>query len=100
MNFQAIVSRFGKWTLIGVIFVIAFNHWDIINLSRIPLPHLIDAMYLYLLLNGAVATPFIYLERRAKVKAGKLCPQCGNLLEETSNYSCPTCGRIRFDKSE
>ncbi len=100
MNLQAIVSRFGKGTFVVILFVVAFNHWGIVNLSGIPMPHLIDILYGYLLLNGAAATPFIYLERRARVRAGKNCPRCGELLEEITNFTCPKCGQIRFDKKD
>ena len=100
MNFQAIVSRFGKGTFVVILFVVAFHHWGIVNLSGIPIPYWIDILYGYLLLNGAAATPFIYMERRARVRVGKNCPQCGELLEEITNFTCPKCGQIRFDKKD
>lgn len=100
MNFQAIVSRFGKGTFFITLFLVAFNHWGLVNLSGVPIPHFVDIMYGYLLLNGAAATPFFYLERRARARAGKNCPRCGSILQETANYTCPACGQIRFEKSE
>ena len=42
MNFQAIVSRFGKGTFVVILFVVAFHHWGIVNLSGIPIPYFID----------------------------------------------------------
>ena len=95
MNFQAIVSRFGKGAFVIALFAVALHHWEILNVNGIP----INILYGYLLLNGTAATPFVYLERRARVRAGKNCPQCDGILEEIINYKCPTCGRIRFDKS-
>ncbi len=100
MNFQAIVSKFGKATFVVILFVIAFHHWGILNLSGIPIPYLTDILYGYLLLNGAVATPFIYMERRARVRVAKNCPRCGEPLEVITNFSCPKCGQIRFDKRD
>jgi len=100
VNFRLVVSRFGKGTFVVTLFIAAFHHWGIVNLSGIPIPHLIDAIYLYLLINGVAATPFIYLERRARIRAKKNCPQCGRLLEETAKYRCPECGQIRFEQNK
>ncbi len=98
INFKTVVARFGKGTFLVVVLAVTFSHWGIINISGVPIPHFVDILYAYLLFNGIAVTPFVYLERRAKAQARKTCPSCGAQLEENLNFTCPTCGRIRFEK--
>ena len=98
LNFKDIVARTGKWTLLVVIVLIALNYWNVINLSGIPIPRFESYLYVYLLLNGVAASPYIIWERRARVRSAKICPQCDKLLESTPVYKCPECGTIQFEK--
>lgn len=98
MNFQTIVAKTGKWTLFVVIILVVTSYWDVINLGAVPIPKFVDWLHLYLLVNGLAATPFVYLEKRAKVRVKRVCPKCEGPLEVMTNYSCPVCGEIRFEK--
>jgi len=93
-DIKGIIARTGRWALIIDILVIALEHWKMLNLSQFPIS--LDWLYGYLILNGVVASPFIYLEHR-RVKP-KLCPQCNNPLTMKMEYSCPKCGDLEFKK--
>ena len=93
MNFQQLVTRFGKYTFIVVLFVVALNFWEVVDLNNVPIA--LNVLYGYLLINGIVATPFIYLERRLKQQPGWKCPACGSTMV-TSQLACTSCGG-KFD---
>lgn len=100
-TFTKYTFRFGKWTLIGVITLLAGRHWGLVDLDHLTLAGLsfVDLLYMYLLLNGLSATPFLYLEARARMRKGTCCPQCGRILRFTG-YECPKCGEIQYVKRE
>lgn len=93
--FTRLLLKAGKWTLVIVIIAVVLNHWEIL---KIPIPHLVNVLYAYILLNGLAAGPYIYLEKRATVVASKVCPQCGVMLESSMTYNCPNCGKLEFKK--
>ena len=89
MNFQQLVARFGKYTFVVALLVVALNFWKVVDLSNVPIA--LNVLYGYLLVNGIVATPFIYLERRLRRQPGWKCPACGNTMV-TSQLVCTSCG--------
>lgn len=93
-----VLSKTGGLSVVIVVFLLAFNYWNAINLKAIwqLLP---DILFLYLMLNATAIVPFVYLEKRTKATIGKFCPICGNPLEKFLNYKCPKCGKIKFEKS-
>ncbi|MCL0088704.1 hypothetical protein M1N87_02710, partial [Dehalococcoidia bacterium] len=76
----------------------ALQHWNVVHLDGVPIPHFIDILYGYLLVNITMAAPFIYLERRAQVAAEALCPACKQPLQMCATYTCSDCGKIEFKK--
>jgi|LGVF01.2.fsa_nt_gb hypothetical protein len=96
--FVQLVTKSGKYSFVAVIFALAFQYWGVVQLQNIPVPKLVDILYIYLLLNGLAATPFIYLERKNQVVPGKFCPDCDTPLEASIKYKCPKCGIIKFEK--
>jgi hypothetical protein len=97
-SFLQLLEKSGKYSLVIVIFALAFQYWGVIQLEKIPIPHLVDILYVYLILSGSSATPFIYLERKKKVVPGKFCPACGSPLEMYPTYKCPKCGKLEYKK--
>jgi len=90
------ISRAGKWSFFIAIIVVASEHWGILNVSHLPAT-LIDALYVFILINGLALSPFLYLEKRAR-STKKSCPKCGEPLEQLVEYRCPQCGRLHFEK--
>lgn len=88
------VSRTGKWSLIVAVFLIAFNHWQLIVISS---KLFLDMLYFYVLINAIFVSPFLYLERRRKL-ANVVCPYCGEVLRMLPQYKCPHCGKIKAEK--
>jgi hypothetical protein len=95
-----LLSKSGTYSFVIVIFALALQYWGVIPLELIPIPHLLDILYGYLMVNGMAATPFIYLERKSRVALGKFCPKCNRQLEVsvTYKYKCPKHGVIKFEK--
>jgi len=89
-----ILTKAGTCALPVVMASLLLNYWGVIMLSKVPLPFFVDGLYIYTVVNGAAATPFIYLERRAKLAHGKTCPYCDSILESSINYTCPKHGEI------
>ncbi len=95
-DIKGIIARTGRWSLVIVILIIVCEHWAIMNLSQFPIP--LNWLYFYLLVNGAAASPFVYLEHR-RVKP-KVCPQCDNPLHIKTSYFCLKCGDLQFKKKD
>ena len=78
----------------AAIFIVAFglflDYFQVINLDNIPIPGLTVGLWIYLLINAGIATPFHYL--REKSQEAGLCPKCGKPLRMTPNFSCDNCG--------
>lgn len=89
MNLQQVVALFGKYTFVVVLVVVVLNFWKVVDLGSAPIA--LNALYIYLLVNGLVGTPFIYLERRLRRQPGWKCPACGNTMV-TSQLVCTSCG--------
>lgn len=90
--------RAGKYALICAVLAVAVHHWGVVQLDNVPLPHFVDFLYVYIVVNASAATPFIYWERKSRVTPEKLCPQCGKALESYPCYKCPDCGKIKFKR--
>ena len=87
----------GNYTLIGVVFSIILDHWDVFQLDKIPIPHFVDFMYISIGINVSAFSVFLYLEKRSRVAA--ICPECGNELEIVKNFKCSDCGVLKFNKT-
>lgn len=85
----------GNYTLIGIVFAISFDYWNVIDLSQIPIPHSIDYLYVYLLLNATAAGPYVHLEKKSRVAIGKFCPSCQTELNISQKFHCSNCGNIK-----
>jgi hypothetical protein len=98
---QRILKRLlksGEYTLIVAIVAIALSHWGVFVLDKIPIPHFVDILYGYIVLNSFFAGPFIYLERKAARVSEIMCPKCRGKLEAITNYNCPNCGRLEYQQ--
>lgn len=70
--------------------------YDILPRSWLP------ALNLWLLFSGIGAVYLIVKSDRPRVRALKNCPKCGKELEVIINpeLKCPSCGVIKFDKTD
>ncbi len=70
--------------------------YDILPKSWLP------GLNLWLLFSGMGAVYLIFKSDRPRVRALKNCPKCGKELEIIINpeLKCPTCGVIKFDKTD
>lgn len=98
--FRQLALKTGKYTLFLAILAVALHFWDVLALDKIPIPHFVDGLYLYILVNGLATGPFIYLEKRARVAFEIICPQCKGPLEVITNYNCPNCGRLEYKQQQ
>jgi len=95
---RSITLRTGKYTLFLAILAVALHFWGVLSIDKVRFPHFIDFLYIYIILNGAAASTFIYLEKRAKVATEAVCPKCKGPLETITNYRCANCGNLEFKK--
>jgi len=94
---KKLVNRTGKFSCMAAILLVALQYWKVINLEGIS-PLIISGLYVFIILNGIAATPYIYLEKKAKVSVSKICPNCDTPLEKIPKYQCPKCGIINSEK--
>ena len=94
---KKLVNLTGKFSCLGAILLVAFQYWKVINLEGIN-PLVVPGLYVYIIANGIAATPYIYLEKKAKVSKSKICPDCNASLEKMTKYRCPNCGVLKFEK--
>lgn len=88
--------KIGNCTLIVIVFGIVLDKWSVFDLSQIPIPHMVDFLYIYLLVNATAAGPYMYLEKKKRVAIGKFCPVCDSKLEISQKFHCPNCGDIKI----
>ena len=89
--------KYGNWMIVFVAVSLALNQWGF-NPLKIQIPSvIINILLIYLIINAAAASPFIYLKEREKKAAKKLCPRCGEELERVIEYKCEKCGKLRFE---
>lgn len=89
-----ILSRLGGGSTAVVMIGVALNHWGALDLTKLPIPHFLDALYFWLILNAGGA--WALARRRGRVAVGKHCPQCEAPLTVKENYTCAQCGDISF----
>ena len=83
--------------IVIVVVLLALNYW-VSSLVKLQIPGtVINILYIYLIINAAAASPFIYLEHKEKKAAKKLCPKCGEELERVIEYKCEKCGTLKFE---
>lgn len=88
----------GAFAIFLVAFGLFFNYYEVINLDNIPFPGLTLILWLYLIINAGIATPFHYIkERRENISQ---CPKCGEPLRFIPEFHCPSCGKLKFEKNE
>ena len=90
------LNKSGAAVILIVAFGLFLNYFHVINHDNIPIPGLTVVLWIYLLINAGIATPFHYF----KEKSGQniFCPQCGKPLKITSKFSCDECGELEFKK--
>lgn len=98
-HFYKIATKIGKWMIVIVSLSLALHHWGVVNLEKIPIPSLVNILYIYLVINAAAASPFIYIEKKPRMGQQKLCPKCAEPLEEIVEYKCSNCGKLRFNEN-
>ena len=84
------INKAGAATILIVAFGLFLNYFDVIKLENISIPGLTVILWIYLLINAGVATPFHYL--REKSQGTSPCPKCGKPLKMTPKFSCDNCG--------
>lgn len=88
------INKAGAITILIVAFGLFFNYFHAINLESIPIPYLTVGLWIYLLINAGVASPFHYIKEKSLKNPS--CPKCGKNLKITPNFSCDNCGEIEF----
>ena len=88
------INKAGATTILIVAFGLFLNYFEVINLDNIPIPYLTVGLWIYLLINAGVATPFHYLKEKSQEASH--CPKCGKVLKKTPNFTCENCGKIEF----
>ena len=89
-RFLRFVNQAGAAMIFLVAFGLFFNYYDVFPLDNIPIPGLTVGLWIYLIINAGIATPFHYLKKKSN-EAG-FCPKCGKPLRMTPRFSCDNCG--------
>lgn len=89
--------RGSRYAFALVSIAVAFNFWGVFDFSKLPIPHFVDWLYGYLVLNVVLGGVSVYSHKPRPIPA-IACPQCGNPLEATQSYECPSCGKLEFRK--
>lgn len=85
------MKRGGASAIFLVVFGLFFNYYGVISLEKIPIPNLEIGLWIYLIFNAGIATPFHYYRERARERVNPVCPKCGSVLKVKSSFSCPKC---------
>lgn len=91
-------ERAGDWALFWAVVLVAFHHWGVLELDKIPIPHVVDIFYGYILLNVMALATATYRERRARPVPQAFCPQCRQPLQALPKFKCPQCGLLEFKR--
>ena len=92
------IRKGGAFAIFLVAFGLFFNYYNVITLDNIPLPYLTVGLWIYLIINAGIATPFHYLKHRSEQVS--FCPKCGEPLRFIPEFHCPSCGKLKFEKNE
>ena len=93
-KYTKLAIKSGNYFFIFTILLAGASHFNIFDLSHIPIPNFDLLLWGYIILSSLIATPFIYLERKTRVSVDKTCNLCGSSLEIVPRYKCPECGYI------
>ena len=94
--------RYSKYLPSLAIVGVAFNYWGVFNLDKIPLPHFVDILYGYVILNGLAGSLFFFGKKKEQVTT-EICPKCKASLQADIHFICPNCGKLEykpFDKDK
>ena len=97
-RFLRFVNQAGAAMIFLVAFSLFFNYYDVFSLDNIPIPGLTVGLWIYLIINAGIATPFHYLKKKSN-EAG-FCPKCGRPLEITPKFHCEKCGDLEFKNNK
>jgi len=92
--------QWAEGAFIVTIILLSFNYWNVLSLEKLPIPHFVSGLYIYLLLNGFVLYRRYSINIKKSVASGKTCLFCGSpVLVNTYICSNPDCEAIA-DKSQ
>lgn len=95
--FGQLFRKTGEYSLIVALLAVAADHYDVVQLSNVP--HFVNLLWLYVLVNGIAAARFMYVRRRKGGLGPKaVCPQCKSVLQQDVSFTCPQCGKLEFKK--
>jgi hypothetical protein len=88
------VRKGGAAAIFIVVIALFLNYFQVMYLDKIPIPGLTIGLWIYLIINAGIATPFHYM--REKFQDAPLCPKCKKPLKISPKYSCDNCGELEF----
>ena len=91
---QKIVEQSGTSTLFIISFLLFFNYFGVFDISRLGVAKVDLYLWIYLIFNIVGANTFKYINNRNN----PVCPKCQKKLLELTEYECPDCGKIKYEK--
>lgn len=91
---QRTAERTGEMVLLIIVISLALDYFKVVDLSKIQIPFLSIILWIWLLLNIALANVFKFWRTRDN----PTCPKCKGKLHELKEYECPKCGKLKFDE--
>jgi len=91
--FLTLLKKTGEYTFVFVIFLLAAQYWHVIQLQNIPIPYVVDLLYIYLLINATGLAYIIYQKKKSYASVVKYCHYCNAPLGDYIQYKCTKCGR-------
>ncbi len=88
------MKKGGALAILGVSVLLFADFYNVIKLENFPVPYLELGLWLYLIINAGIATPFHYL----KESQNSACPRCGRALKAEPSFYCVKCGKIKFEE--
>lgn len=92
INF-GLAKKAAAGTLTVILVLLCLDYYHAIQLYKVPIPHLVLGLWVYVILNGAAASMFHFFKEN-----GKTCPKCGIKLKTRTSLRCKKCGVLKFRK--
>jgi len=90
---QRTVERTGEIVLLIVSIFLALDYFKVFDLSKIRIPFLSIVLWVWLILNIALANIFKFW----RAKDNPICPNCKRKLHVIKKYECSKCGKLNFE---
>ena len=91
---QKITQKSAEATILIVAIYLGLDYFNILIIEQIRGSIWITVLWLYLILNAGAVNALKFW----KNKNNPLCPKCKRKLDESKEYQCQKCGKIKFEK--